>query len=78
MLCFECSQAGVRSEAVAVCHHCSAALCSDHAHIVSDPVVASYPVTMTIMLPRQARLILCDTCAAALGQKREPAPSTEG
>jgi hypothetical protein len=71
VVCYECSQAGTNSEAVGICHHCSAALCSKHARSVSDSVTASYPVAMTITLPLRARLILCDTCFAALYQKRE-------
>jgi hypothetical protein len=72
MHCYECSQAGKNSEAVGICHHCSAALCSVHAHSITDPVTASYPLAMKIILPLQARLILCATCESALYQKREP------
>lgn len=72
MVCYECSQAGANSEAVGICHHCSAALCSKHARSVSDSVTASYPLAMTITLPLRARLILCDTCFAALHQRSEP------
>jgi len=78
MLCYECCQAGKGSEAVGLCHHCSAALCSNHARIVSDPVTASYPVATTIVLPVRARVILCDTCFSALYQKREPALAKAG
>jgi len=78
MLCYECCQAGKNSEAVGSCHHCSAALCSNHAHSVTDPVTASYPVAMTIVLPLRARLILCETCFSALYQKREPLMTAVG
>jgi len=71
MRCYECFQSGRNSEAVGICHHCSAALCSNHARVATDPVSISYPVAMTIVLPLRARLILCDTCFAALYQKPE-------
>ncbi len=76
MLCFECCQSGKDSEAVGICHHCSAALCSNQAHITSDPVTTNYPLTMTVVLPLRARLILCETCLSALRQKREPELTT--
>ena len=78
MLCYECSQVGRSSEAVGVCHHCSAALCSNHARTVTDPVTASYPVAMTIVLPLRARLMLCETCFSALYQEREPVLTKAG
>ena len=71
MVCYECSQAGTNSEAVGICQHCSAGLCSKHARSVIDSITASYPVAFTITLPLRARLILCDTCFGALRQKRE-------
>jgi hypothetical protein len=68
MKCFECWQLGTRSDAVAVCHHCSAAVCSEHARVVDDPVQALYPVAKTVVLPIHARLILCETCRTAITQ----------
>jgi hypothetical protein len=72
MLCYECNQAGQRSEAVGLCHHCSAALCPNHAHSVKDPVETVYPLGAVVVLPLRARLILCETCLSALRQTREP------
>jgi hypothetical protein len=71
MLCYECSKAGRNREAVGLCHHCSAALCADHACIVLDPVTTTYPVFKTVVLPKKARLFLCGTCLQALGQTHE-------
>ena len=70
MLCYECSKAGRNREAVGLCHHCSAALCADHACMVVDPVTATYPVFKTVVLPQKARLLLCGTCLQALAQIR--------
>ncbi len=78
MLCYECSQSGARSDAVGVCHHCSAGLCPSHVHLVSDPVTAHFPVAKTVVLPQHARLILCEICYAALHQKHESAPDADG
>jgi hypothetical protein len=70
MLCYECSRAGQNREAVSLCHHCSAALCADHACIVTDPVTTTYPVARTVVLPKKARQFLCGMCREALGQTR--------
>jgi hypothetical protein len=53
---------------VGLCHHCSAGLCAEHARAAADPVMTTYPLCKTVILPRQARLILCATCLAALQQ----------
>lgn len=69
MLCYECSKAGRNREAVGLCHHCSAALCANHACIVADPVTTTYPMTRTVVLPKKARMFLCSTGVQALQQK---------
>ena len=69
MHCYECSQAGIARDAIGLCHHCSAGLCSEHACTVADPVIVSYPIAKTVVLPNEARLLLCRTCKAALEQK---------
>ena len=74
MLCYECSTIGRHQEALALCHHCFAALCRDHSQIVADPITATYPVFKALSLPRHARLFLCGTCLAALEQTRSVAP----
>ncbi len=72
MICYECWKAGEKNErAVGLCHHCSAALCADHANMVDDPVIMSYPVAATVVLPKHARLLLCGTCLAAHRQQHE-------
>ncbi len=71
MICFECARSGIDRQAVGLCHHCSAALCSDHAQTADDPVTAVYPVCKSVVLPKHARLILCETCHAALSQRHE-------
>ncbi len=70
MLCYECSQAGDRHEAVGLCHHCSVALCERHAQVVADPVTTTYPLLKIVVLPKQARRLYCGTCLAALQQER--------
>lgn len=71
MICYECQQAGKRRDAVALCHHCSAALCQEHALVLADPVTAQYPVCKTVILPLRARVFLCSTCKDALQQTVE-------
>jgi len=43
MVCYECELSGIRRDAVALCHHCSAALCSEHAAALCDPITERYP-----------------------------------
>lgn len=71
MICYECQQAGKTRDPVALCHHCFAALCPEHALILSDPVTAQYPVCKTVVLPLPARVFLCSTCRDALRQTAE-------
>jgi hypothetical protein len=68
MNCYECSMVGTNSNAVGLCHHCSAALCTDHACVVADPMTTTYPLVRTVVVPKQARLFLCGTCLQALRQ----------
>lgn len=68
MHCYECSQVGVTREAIGICHHCSAALCSDHALAVADPITTQYLIARTVILPKKARVLLCETCKTALEQ----------
>ncbi len=74
MHCYECSREGKSREALGLCHHCSAALCSDHARVVADPVTTSYPIAKRIAFPKKARLLLCVTCLEALEQARSENP----
>ena len=80
MICYECQQADQRRDAVALCHHCSAALCSQHALILNDPVTSQYPVCKIVVLPLLARVFLCSTCSEALrqtiGNRREQADAS--
>lgn len=68
MLCYECSTFGEDRPAVGLCHHCSAGLCTEHACVAADPITTTYPVSKTVVLPRQARQLLCATCLRALEQ----------
>jgi len=68
MRCFECFQAGKVSDSVGLCHHCSVALCAEHYHMISDPIIMHSPVVKEVALPKSARVMLCSTCSAALAQ----------
>jgi hypothetical protein len=71
MRCYECStgQTGEARDAVGICHHCSAALCADHALMTVDPVITHVAIGQEVILPKVARLLLCRTCKAALEQQ---------
>jgi hypothetical protein len=68
MICYECELLGKRRDAAALCHHCSAALCSEHIAVLTDPVTEQYPISRVVVLPLQARLFLRNTCKQALEQ----------
>jgi len=70
MHCYECCKNGTKRDAVGICHHCSAALCEDHTTVTEDPITAVYPVVKTVVLPKRARLFLCQTCKEAIEQPR--------
>lgn len=82
MLCYECKSKAVRREAVSLCHHCGVALCEEHAHVESVPLVATYgdetfpSMTGTVELPRKARLVLCAVCREALAQQKRQGETT--
>jgi hypothetical protein len=69
MICYESTMKGTRREAVALCNNCNAALCADHAEVVSSSVTVQYPVAKIIVLPLRARHIYCSLCNAALQQR---------
>ena len=71
MICYECQQADKCRDASALCHHCSAALCREHALVLADSVTAQYPICKTVTLPLRARVFLCGTCKDALQQTIE-------
>jgi hypothetical protein len=78
MICYECQLLGTRQDAAALCHHCSAALCSEHAAVLRDPVTERYPILRVAVLPLQARLFLCNTCKQALEQTTKWNPDHVG
>lgn len=70
MNCLECEQDGVHRIAVALCHHCSAALCLEHARVLPKHLNIQVPVYKTVALPIPAQVILCQICHAAITQKK--------
>ena len=69
MCCMDCARAGKKSDAAALCHSCSAALCLDHALVIPRRLDRMVHVLKSKDLPIQARMILCETCKAALDQR---------
>jgi hypothetical protein len=68
MECYSCLQSGMSREAAGLCHHCSAALCSDHICEVEDPITITRIMAPASILPKKARVLLCQECKAALEQ----------
>jgi len=78
MECYQCLQNGVNRNAVGLCHHCSAELCSDHIFAVEEPLMVKHVMVPPTLFPKRARRMLCSTCKIALEQLQdEPAISTE-
>lgn len=73
MNCYVCSHENTDRIAVGLCHHCSAAICSEHALEVSCDVTAGNVINFTWTLPVKARQLLCNVCKAALEQSRKRA-----
>ena len=69
MWCYDCSQQAIRREAIGICHHCSAGVCTHHATMVADPVLGHQPVARVEPLPKKARELFCNTCLDALRQQ---------
>ena len=67
MNCYECRRQSSDRSAIGTCKHCGVALCAEHAHVIVDPII-SHPMIRTVVLPKQARLLLCATCREALEQ----------
>ena len=74
MVCYECSLAGNRRDAVGVCHFCSAGLCAEHANVVAEVIGAQVPIVKMVALPRKARRLFCSICKEAVEQLREAVP----
>ena len=69
MKCLDCSTSqGRATEAMGVCHHCSAGVCESHSALVSDPVTMQALIMRTVIPPKRARVLLCNTSLEALGQ----------
>lgn len=68
MICYECSLSGNRSDAVGLCHFCSAGLCAEHANLVAEEIQSHEVVVKTVALPRKARRIFCSVCKDAIEQ----------
>ncbi len=74
MHCYDCSRLGRSTQALGLCHHCSAAICEEHASVIPEPVMGGHPLVQTVELPKRARLMLCGTCKVALGQPHSRHP----
>lgn len=61
MNCYDCAQEGRTVPATAVCRHCGAAVCTEHAHVTGDLVQRTVGMGPTVR-PLPARRITCVTC----------------
>jgi hypothetical protein len=52
MKCFDCAMKGTATEAIGICHHCSAGLGDTHGALVSDAVTVPAVVMGTRVLPK--------------------------
>jgi hypothetical protein len=58
MECYQCLQSGISREAIGLCHHCSAALCSEHICAVEEPLMIKHLMVPATVFPKKARLML--------------------
>jgi hypothetical protein len=74
MNCLDCALTGTTSAAVATCHSCGAAVCTHHAVIQPHHLHRIVPLDRHIPVDPPARLITCNTCAAAQHAAQHPEP----
>jgi len=74
--CYRCAGEGTRNRSVATCDMCKRGICAGH-HIDMQPESPASPnrrISMyepALMMPGGKRRVLCDVCAAALGEEEE-------
>jgi len=74
--CYRCEVEGKRSRSVVTCDMCSKGICAEH-HVDLQPGIAQRPANRVsmyepaLMVPGTKRRVLCDVCAAALGEEEE-------
>ena len=73
MNCLDCALAGATTPAVATCHSCGAAVCTDHAVIQPHHLQRIVPLNRLVPVDPPARLIACEVCAAAQDAAQAPA-----
>jgi hypothetical protein len=61
MICFDCPDA----PAAAVCMHCGAGVCLEHAVVQDEYLTVDAPINRSVPVDPPARRILCERCAAA-------------
>lgn len=64
MNCYDCAREDRNVAATAVCRHCGAAVCIEHAHATADLVTRNAGMGLST-LPLHARRITCTTCYEA-------------
>lgn len=65
MNCFDCSSLNQRTDAVAVCGDCGAALCHSHAHVSPHWLTRTAVINRTVTIEPPARTIRCAVCQTA-------------
>jgi hypothetical protein len=72
MNCFDCITGTIPTTrpAVAVCQHCGAAECANHATVTTDHLTRVEALNRHVAVEPPARRIYCPTCAAAAAQTR--------
>lgn len=65
MNCLDCALAGLDRTSVAVCHACGAAVCTEHAVVRAHHLTRIVTINRPVPVEPPARLVWCQTCAAA-------------
>jgi len=65
MNCIDCSSLNQRTDAVAVCGDCGAALCHSHAHVSPHWLTRTAVINRTVTIEPPARTIRCAVCQTA-------------
>jgi hypothetical protein len=77
MNCYDCALSGATRPAVAICHHCGAALCPDHTIPGQHTLFVVRATNHHAPVEPPERRIWCQTCAAAIDAANELSPARQ-
>ena len=72
MNCLDCALNSRDHNSVGVCHECGAGVCADHAVVRAHHLIRIVTINRPVPVEPPARLVFCQTCAAAHDALSQP------